>query len=298
MSVVEKAIDRMKARASEARTADDAQERATAEVRIERLPHAAVSELVTAAEPAPEAPTLHHLLQSGDHAGFNPEVSRTGQLRTQLRALRRKVMEATAAVRNAGNAPVVVVTSAEPGEGKSFTAFHLALSFTAEPDLIPVLVDADLMRQQSSRLFSRAAGGGLAASLDHGTPLADAICRTDISRLHLLPVGTGTQSAIEHLGGPRWNRAVAEMHAAGPERLFVVDTPPVLATTEAQYLARSADVVLFVVRSEVTPVNSVSESLERIGAQANVAFVFNGRVSMGKDVYYGYSYYEDGDEKE
>jgi Mrp family chromosome partitioning ATPase len=147
------------------------------------------------------------------------------------------------------------------GEGKSFTAFHLALSFTAEPDLIPVLVDADLMRQQTSRLFSRAAGGGLAASLDHGAPLAGAICRTDISRLHLLPVGAGTQSAIEHLGGPRWNRAVAEMHAAGPERLFVVDTPPVLATTEAQYLARSADIVLFVVRSEVTPVNSVSESL-------------------------------------
>ena len=299
MSIVEKAIDRMKARAPEVRGGDEAPERAVPEARVERLPLAAPQEiLAAAAEPAAEAEVLEHRRQSGEHAGFNPELSRVGQLRTQMRALRRKVLDATVAVRDAGRAPVVAVTSAAPGEGKSFTAFHLAMSFTVEADVAPVLVDADLMRQQASRLFTKATVGGVSASLEQDLPLAGTVCRTDIPNLCFVPAGNGTQSAIEHLGGARWNRLVAEMHAAGPRRVYVIDTPPVLATTEAQYLARSADIVLFVVRSEVSPHQSVAESLERMGPQANVAFVFNGRVSTGSDIYYGYSYYGDGDAKE
>jgi Mrp family chromosome partitioning ATPase len=300
MSIVEKAIDRMKSRAPEARQAEEAGERAVVDVRAERRAVPAPVELTmaAAAEPQAEAETLRHRRQEGDVAGFSPELSRIGQLRTQLRGLRRRVLDATQAVRESGRAPVVVVTSAAPGEGKSFMAFHLAMSMTVEPDIAPVLLDADLVRQQATRLFSTAASGGLAASLERGQPLGDAVCHTDIPNLCMVPAGSCSQSAIEYLGGTRWNRLVAEMHAAGPRRIFIIDTPPVLATTEAQYLARSADVVLFVVRSEVSLQQSVSESLTRLGPGANVAFVFNGRVSTGSDVYYGYSYYGDGDGNE
>ena len=300
MSIVEKAIDRMKARAPEARAVDDAAERAAVEARAERrtLPVAVDMVVAVAAEPQPTAETLHYRHQDGDAAGFNPQVSRVGQLRTQLRALRRRVLDATAAVRDGGRAPVVAVTSAAPGEGKSFTAFHLAMSLTTEAELSPVLVDADLVRQQATRLFSNSTSGGLAACLEREQPLAGAVCLTDIHNLCVVPAGPCSQAVIEQLGGGRWNHIVAEMHAAGSRSIFVIDTPPVLATSEAQYLARSADLVLFVVRSEASEHQAVAESLERLGPSANVAFVFNGRVSTGSDVYYGYSYYGSADENE
>jgi protein-tyrosine kinase len=263
----------------------------------EAQPAVAATTGMSCAEPTPLTPaasveTLHYRPQEGDAAVFNPEASQKGPRRTQFRVLRRRVLDAMAAVRKAGRAPLVVVTSAEPGEGKSLVAFHLAVSLSVEQNLRPVLVDADLIRRQVSRLFAESSSAGLAGCLERAQSLGGALRATDISNLSVLPAGPYSQQAIEYFGSARWHRLVEELHAAGPQYLFVLDAPPVLATTEAQYLARSADLVLFVVRSEVSMQQSVAEALEAIGSAANVALVFNGRPSTGSPLYYNYPDYE------
>lgn len=296
MSVVEKAIGRLKSRAPE-RPAEPAARETTwngaAEAQPAYLPEAGTS---VPAELQPGAELLRFSRRSTEGGGFSLDVLQDGKLRTQLRGLRNKVLDSVKARRDAGMAPVIVVTSAAPGDGKSFVALHLAQSFASDQDLEPTLVDADIVRQQSSRLFSAVAGPGLAGCLGGDKPLTEALCATDIPNLRFLPAGTYSNRVLESITDARWMHAVSEMHAAGPSRVFVVDSSPLLATTEAHILARGADLVLFVVRAGVTLQPSVKEAVSRLSGEVNVAFVFNGRVSVGEEVYYGYSYYgEPGD---
>jgi receptor protein-tyrosine kinase len=243
----------------------------------------------------PEAGPATLVPQTGATAAFDLGFCRSPQLQAQFRALRRTMLDTVGRARAAGRAPLVAVSSSIPGDGKSFVTFHLANSMTSEPDVNPVLVDGDLNRQQISRLFATEDEKGLADGLRQREPVSRLMRRTNISNLKLIKAGHQSIEAIEYLGGPRWLDLVDSMRSAGPQWLFILDTPPILATAEAQYIARSADLVLFVVRSETTPQGAVVQAMSRLGTTLNLAFVFNGRVSTEAASYYGYSYYESTD---
>jgi capsular exopolysaccharide synthesis family protein len=212
-------------------------------------------------------------------------------MHSQLRALKRKVLDAVAKRRADGEAPTILITSAVPGDGKSFMAFHLALALTAEHDLETTLVDADVARRKVSSLFSSDDKLGLANCLMDRTPLANVMRDTDIPNLALVQAGNAGPEASEALASERWDRLAAEMRAAGNASLFIVDSAPVLATPEAQYLARTVDLVLFVVRAGTTPQHAVREAIQRLGNSTPVAFIFNDYVTAGTDYRYDYSSY-------
>ena len=178
-----------------------------------------------------------------------------------------------------------------PGDGKSFITYHLARSLTADRDLGVVLVDCDIARQRISRLFTGRDEGGLSACLEAGAPLSTAIRATDMQRLAVVRAGEYTPTVTEILTSSHWDRIVAQMRACGSSRFFIADSSPVLALAEAQYLARTADLVLFVVRAEVTPQHAVSEALSRLTGVPRLAFVFNGHASAPTEYYYDYSSY-------
>ncbi|MEP7311551.1 MAG: CpsD/CapB family tyrosine-protein kinase [Pseudomonadota bacterium] len=223
--------------------------------------------------------------------GFDAALARSGHLLTEIRALKRKILEMTHARREAGEAAVVIITSAVPGDGKSFVSLHLALSLTHEKGMRVTLVDGDVARQKSTKLFSAAGEGSLAAAIIGDMPLAKAVHRTKLPGLTVVPAGEHTPAVSECLASSRWDGLLSQMRAEGRGRVFIVDTAPILATSESQYAARTADLVLFVVRAEVTPKQAIDQALVRLGDLSRVAFVLNATAASDHDPYYEYSNY-------
>ena len=243
------------------------------------------------AAPHPGRSTVRLIESSAAGPGFDPKLSREGPMRSEVRSIKRQLLERIRERRERGDAPVVVVTSAIPGDGKSFTSFHLALSLSLERNLHVTLVDGDIAKQRIGQLFSGHTERTLTDCLRDNLSLDAAAATSDIDRLSIVLSGRNSIEASEYIASSRWDEAIASWRRKGPNELLLIDTAPVLATAEAQFVARAADLVIFVVRSEVTARDAVKEACERLGKLDNVEFVLNGSEMSQVQPYYGYSDY-------
>jgi tyrosine-protein kinase Etk/Wzc len=155
---------------------------------------------------------------------------------------------------------VVAITSPSSGVGKSFVAVNLAHLFAAAGKRV-LLVDADLRRGELHRYFDGKTRPGLADAVA-GRALVDAcIQNTCTANLDFLACGHLPEHPAELLASPR----LQEVLAAVAKRYDVVllDTPPVLAVTDATLVARCADVNLLVLRSREHPLREIELALGR-----------------------------------
>jgi Mrp family chromosome partitioning ATPase len=189
----------------------------------------------------------------------------------------------------AGRPVVVLVTSALPGDGKSFTSLNLALSFARERHFKVTLVDADVARRNISRLFAAEELTGLIDWLDNPQVVRPTLYSTAYSRLALLPAGAYRAEEPDSLTQGTWRDLISMFRDLGPDHVVIVDSAPVLATGDAQFLASACDLVLFVVRALTTPAGAVEEAIGRLGDPARIACVLNGssRVEESYSDYYG-----------
>jgi len=190
----------------------------------------------------------------------------------------------------------VVITSALQGEGKSFSAAHLAMSLAVEPDYTVLLVDADVIRPNLTRTFGLAGRPGIMdAVVDPSVDVQSLIVTTNIEGLSLLPAGRPHENATEHFASARM-REVIEQLLAVPNRIVVIDSLPLLLTTEARALSPVAGQIILVVRAESTAQSAVMQALELLGEGANVKLVLNAVVRtkalgyLGAEYGYGYNY--------
>jgi len=195
-----------------------------------------------------------------------------------------------------GNA--LMLTSALPGEGKSFTSLNLALSMALERQLSVLLVDADVARPRLSREFGLEHDPGLLDALDEdGVDPETMLIGTDLPTLKILPAGTQSSTATEALAGPRMEEIIETLCNRDPERMIVFDSPPVLPTTEARALAHFMGQIVFVVHSSRTPQQAVLEALHLIGERDHVSMVLTHARGEGSGSYYyghyGYGTYGD-----
>jgi exopolysaccharide/PEP-CTERM locus tyrosine autokinase len=159
----------------------------------------------------------------------------------------------------------IMVTSALPGEGKTFTAINLALSLAREIDLSVLLVDADVMRPALPERLGLPSSQGLLDLLSEpGLSLPDVVLRTNVDKLQILPSGSARGHATELLASDGMKRLVAEMSAGGAGRIVLFDAPPLLAVPEARALAMNMGQIVLVVEAQRTPRHAVLEALETI----------------------------------
>ncbi|TVR67082.1 MAG: tyrosine-protein kinase family protein [Candidatus Competibacteraceae bacterium] len=186
---------------------------------------------------------------------------------------------------------LIMVTSARPGEGKTFTACNLALSIATERDRTVLLVDADVVKPSVARVLGFEAEVGLVDFLiDDRLDLADVLVDTNVPSLTLLPAGGRHHLSTELLASENMRRLALEMSRRYPDRIVIFDSPPLLVTTEASVLASLMGQVVMVVESQRTHQNQVKEALALLDPQQIVGFVLNkARDSFGSD-YYGYGY--------
>lgn len=183
----------------------------------------------------------------------------------------------------------ILVTSATPGEGKSTTVANLAVAF-AQTGVRVCLVDADLRRPTVAKLFGLDSWSGLTTALIGQVPLAECLRTTDVPGLTVMTSGPIPPNPAELLGSARMGALLGQLTEAFD--MVLVDSPPVLAVTDAAVLAPKVSGVVMVVRAgevDHRQVNRAREALEAVKAKV-LGVVLSAVQPEGRDGYYYYYY--------
>jgi receptor protein-tyrosine kinase len=226
--------------------------------------------------------------------GFLPHPEHERRLTAEYRQIKRPLMAAAKAGGAAAvaNGRVIMIASALPGEGKSFTSVNLALSMALEKDTSVLLVDGDLAKAEVTRAFDLHGEPGLTdLLLDEQRDSASVILPTSVPGFSILPAGRETTTATEHLASSRMESVVAELLSLDPTRIVLFDSPPLLLTTESRTLTSLAGQVVVVVRAEETTHNAVLDALACISDGRSVGLVLNHCKASADQFYYGYGEY-------
>jgi receptor protein-tyrosine kinase len=194
---------------------------------------------------------------------------------------------------------VILVTSALPGEGKTFTALNLALSIVRDRELRVILVDGDVQRPGLTPSLGLEGKPGLNEVLEDVRRDIDSVTyQTDIEGLFVVPAGKWHDQAPEFFAGSRMPQVIEDLIRRVGNGVIVLDSPPLLATNEAQIATRYVGQVLFVVKADDTEQRAVREAMALIDKSASTSAVLNQVRPSGLGSYYGqyhYGYGDDGD---
>lgn len=190
---------------------------------------------------------------------------------------------------------LILITSALPDEGKTFTAINLAMSIATEEGMSVLLIDADFNKPGAIAVLGCHEKIGLVDVLvNPDIDLADVLVKTNIPNLTILPAGQSHGRSTELLAGARMAQLAEEMACRYENRFVIFDCPPLLATTEAAALTAHVGQVLFVVRAESTKEVAVRHALELIDEKPEVGLILNrSRSRIGSsefgDYYHSYN---------
>ena len=289
MSVVEKAIRKLQ-ESKQAASAEAAA--AAAAAPGSAVPSAEAAGPAATAPPArPPALVLERgLLRS---AGLLPPEQDMAQLARQYRRIKYPLM-AQAMGRGVPRTPkgyLIMIASAMPGEGKTFTALNLSLSLALEKDIKVLLVDADVAKPQLSQVLGLGNAPGLLDVLRDGSVDVEALIRpTDVPKLSFLAAGLGAVDATELLSSTRMERLTTVLGQHDGARIVVFDSPPLLQTTESAALVRVTGQIVVVVRAETTPQPVVLDALKILEGHPAVSLVLNQSTRAVTSSYYYYGY--------
>ncbi len=196
----------------------------------------------------------------------------------------------------------ILVSSAEPGDGKTTVSANLAVAF-AQAGKRTLVIDADLRRPGMTTLLGLKRAQGVVDILSSPQPPAELapqyVVKTDEPNLHVLPAGLRRPNPAELLASPAFIELLAWADSQYDQ--ILVDCPPVLAVSDAQIVGRLVDGAILVVRPEKNHRRLVARACESfhstgshvIGVVANAVTTFS---AAGYGYGYGYTYGNDDDQ--
>jgi exopolysaccharide/PEP-CTERM locus tyrosine autokinase len=230
-------------------------------------------------------------------AGYLPEESHQRQFADYYRRIKRPLIEKAIATGAPADMRLILVTSALPGDGKTFTSINLAMSIARERDVSVLLVDADLPKGHISRAFGVDGQPGLLDALqDETLDVESLVVRTDVRGLDILPAGKMLDTAPELIASARMAQVAARLSGRNPRRLALFDSSPLLVSSEARALVQIPGQVLLVVRAGKTPRQALLDAITHVDKKKLQGLVLNEAPVGRGDGYYGYSYYGAGDD--
>jgi protein-tyrosine kinase len=186
---------------------------------------------------------------------------------------------------------VVLVTSAIAGDGKTFTCINLALSLAREQDTSVLLIDADVPKPHISSLFDAQDEIGLVDYLDGSTSdMADIELQTNVDGLTIVPAGKSGENSSELLSSDRMLKMLEDVHRRDPRRIILIDSSPLLLTSESRAIASVAGQVALVVRAGITPKGAVSDAIATLDTGKPTNLILN-QVRFGSRSSYYSGYY-------
>ena len=232
--------------------------------------------------------------------GYLPEEAKDREFAEHYRKIKRPLIR-RALTTDGAPVPVspraIMVTSALPGDGKTFTSINLALSLARERDLSVLLVDTDLLKPHVSRIFGvQKEQGLLDALVDQSLAIESLILTTNVQGLSILPAGSLVEGTAELLHSDRMLEIVTRLCDQDPRRIVLLDSPPMLLTSEAPALSTVAGQIVLVVRAGQTPTHAIVDAVNMLDPRRAGGIVLNeAPVDLTRGYYY-YGYGKYGDE--
>lgn len=187
---------------------------------------------------------------------------------------------------------IVMLTSSLEGEGKSFTALNLAMSVAYEYNQTVLLVDADIVKKQTSGVLGLKDEPGLIDYLtEKSSNLSDLMLSTNIPNLNILPAGGDSDRITELFNSKKMGSLINELSKRYEDRLIILDAPPLLQETSSDALKQLVDQVVFVIEAEKTPIHIIKTASQLLDNVNNVGVVLNKSnqyIDTAKTYGYGY----------
>ena len=233
-------------------------------------------------------------------AGLLPPPPQQRRMAAEYRQIKRPLLARIQGrnVARVANGHLIMVSSALPGEGKTFTSINLALSMALEKDLTVLLIDADVTKPHVSSLFGIDRQRGLLDVLqDPAIALRDVVLPTSIPHLSLMSAGRKNDDASELLASGGMDRLIDGIARQFPDTVVIFDASPLLLTIEPRVLAQVVGQIVLVVRSGHTSHAEVSDAVAAVGQNRHIGLVLNQcERPSAHGYYYGYAAAEAGQE--
>jgi receptor protein-tyrosine kinase len=191
-----------------------------------------------------------------------------------------------------GFSNLLMVTSARPGEGKSFMSTNLSGSIARQGDHHVLLVDADSKRDSICYSLGLAQARGLLdLAANPKLDPAPLIVKTPIERLSILPVGRERERSAELFSTKEMTRLIQSLGRRYADRLLILDAPPCLSTSDPAVLSQVVGQILFVVEADRTQRDEIEASLDLIQACPTITMVLNKQQISSRYTFGAYSSY-------
>lgn len=190
---------------------------------------------------------------------------------------------------------MLMVTSSVGSEGKSITALNLAISLAQEYDHTVMLVDADLRKPSLREYLGLEEKRGLAECLLDNLDIKEALVKTGIGRLSLLPAGRQMRNPTELLSSHRTRDFFTEIRNRYHDRYIIIDTPPVLPFAETRSICAFVDGVVLVVKEGAVSLKNITEAIECLKGPSMLGIVYNqaSTENLGESCLYYRTEYHD-----
>ena len=156
---------------------------------------------------------------------------------------------------------IIMVASAMSGEGKSLVAVNLASIIAAELNSHALLVDCDLRNPSLTRWFGLQEKKGLADYLIGEAEVQDLLIKTSIDKLSILSGGSIQENPVELVGSNKMKTLIQDLKSRYEDRYIIIDSSPILATTEPSVLNEIVDGIILVIKSGDTPRETIQQAV-------------------------------------
>ena len=171
---------------------------------------------------------------------------------------------------------LVMVTSARPGEGKSFTSLNLAASIARQQDRDVLLVDVDSKAGSLGALLGLQSRPGLLdLALQPDTNPATFMVPTTLEKLRILPIGNPTERSGELFATRQMSRVIRDLGRRFADRVVILDAAPCLSSSDPSMLAPIVGQILLVVEAERTQRPEVEAALDLIQSCPSIMLLLN-----------------------
>lgn len=248
---------------------------------------------VPPAEAAPD--TMANFINMGTLISAGLVVSGTNRTRIseEYRIAVSRILRATRKTKGPSQAgELIMVTSARPGEGKSFTALNIAGAIAHNVMRPTVLVDVDFKKRSVTHLLRLSDRKGLLDVASTGrVQIENLIVPTAVDHLSVLPVGRDAGDIDSGLDRRPVAQVIEHLAARFPDYIFILDLPPCLSTSDPSTLAPVVNEAIVVVEAERTQRSEVEAALDLIKLCPKITVLLNKIRTTRRNTFGAYDYY-------
>ncbi len=182
----------------------------------------------------------------------------------------------------------ILVTSCMAKEGKTSVALNLSAVIASGLDNSAILIDADLRKRELSHLLGLGNISGLSHVLEERVTIEEALVDTKIESLTILPAGTSPSNPAELITLTRMKALIRQLEASHKGSYIIIDSTPIISTSEASALSQITDGVIVVIMADKTRRDVVKRELKTIKSEKILGVVLNCAEFETSDYYHGY----------